>query len=278
MFYVIVTNGNCMGGLTMVEILSWIAGLALAGTVYPNAMASNGPSNGDTQRASLEVDEVHSAVELGRRVAARYRSQAYLALSGTVEETENNSVLAQVYLEAEMADGRYLLNAALAQGVLTVSVSDGCVREEFRPAPGAPVDTSIEYDATRPGGTSSIQLQERLGPREGCMIGGMLATWVGESARPPTLLSARISKGKLLPESERDGHSCYVVEYSGFDRKDTFFIQRDSLLLCEWRTTYTDGPLRVEHYWLDPRAEVPAEAFGGSAPDKKAGRREVLAR
>jgi len=260
----------------MIAILFWLAGSMVADAAYPLAPQSNRQSDGETQQVGVEADEIQSAVELGRRVAARYRALPYLALSGMVEETQNNHVLAQVYFEAEMADGRHLLNATLAAGVLTISFSDGCVREEFRPAPGAPADAVIEYDAPRAYGTPSIQLRERLGPREGCMIGGMLGTWLGAKARAPVILEKWFAEGKLLPGGVLiDGRPCYIVEWSGsVERTDTLFVEKDSLLLCEWRTAYVDGILRVEHYWLDPRAEVPERAFGGSASTPDTSTRE----
>jgi len=80
---------------------------------------------------------------------------------------------------------------------------------------------------------------------------------------PVFLAEERFSKGRLLSEGEIDGHPCYVVEWSGMGRKDTYFVQKKSLLICEWRTI-EDGNLRVRHYWLDPRPEAPQDAFGGS--------------
>ena len=100
----------------MIAILFWLAGSMVADAAYPLAPQSNRQSDGETQQVGVEADEIQSAVELGRRVAARYRDLPYLALSGMVEETQNNHVLAQVYFEAEMADGRHLLNATLAAG------------------------------------------------------------------------------------------------------------------------------------------------------------------
>ena len=132
------TREGCMGGDSDDRNTFWLAGSMVADAAYPLAPQSNRQSDGETQQVGVEADEIQSAVELGRRVAARYRDLPYLALSGMVEETQNNHVLAQVYFEAEMADGRHLLNATLAAGVLTISFSDGCVREEFRPRPRPP--------------------------------------------------------------------------------------------------------------------------------------------